>query len=731
MNSNLMNSSPQNPLAPSALPQNATTLRTGEQLNNLSSLLQSLDGSSLPSPAAQANENRLIQVRLGVASGLYAALRSKHAASANHSLRVALGCSSWATALAMPEEDRDIIEVAALVHDVGKISVPDSVLLKPGKLTGEEIRIMEQQRMRGLEILSVCCANQGVLDAVRYAAAWFDGRTGLDKVAEQIPVAARMLSIVDAYDAMVTDHVYRRAMSRDRAMAELFENAGSQFDPRLVKNFCELLSKDQVSLGKDVARRWLKDLSPDASASFWQQGAMRVESQNDISSLFHDRLIDTMHDAVIFVDPRCRVLVWNRAAERLTGMSEASLTEKQWTPSLVGLHDEKEFEISDSDDPVMTAMESGTQIVRRLALRGRNQQMLSIDAQITPVLDNEGTCHGATVVMHDASSRTTLEERVQTLHVKATRDPLTKVANRAEFDRVHEEFVQAHLESGVPCSLIICDLDHFKKINDNFGHQAGDEALISFAALMRRFSRAGDLVARYGGEEFVLLCAETDNATATSRADEIRRELASLPQECLNGKCLTASFGVTEVQDGDTPETMLRRSDRALLQAKDQGRNCVVQLGSGMNNEKSTASGSGWLSWLTGGTTLDQVLEQTLETAVPLKVTAEKLRGFVADHHAEIVKIENDSIILNMHGTQNTNRRSSDRSMGFRIELELVEAEIQPAGHTQLTSGTQIFVVIRPLRHRDRRRENLADRARQILVSLKSYLVARESGAKR
>ena len=727
-----MNSSPKQSESHAAHPATAAA-RTGEQLNNLSSLLQSLDENASQFQAAQANENRLIQVRLGIASGLYAALRSKHAASANHSLRVALGCSSWATALSMPEDDRDIIEVAALVHDVGKISVPDAILLKPGKLTNEEMRLMEQQRIRGLEILSVCCANEAVLDVVRYAAAWYDGRTGLDRSAEQIPVGARMLSIVDAYDAMVTDHVYRRAMSRDRAMAELFENAGSQFDPRLVKNFCELISKDQVSLGKDVARRWLKELDPETTASYWQQAPLRLESQETRNSLFHDRLIDTLHDAVVFVDPRCRILVWNRAAERITGVSASSLTEKQWTPSLARLHDERELEVRDADDPVAYAMESGTQLVRRLSICGRNDQMISIDMQVTPVLDAEGTCHGATIVMHDVSSETTLEERVQSLHMKATRDPLTKVANRAEFDRVHEEFVQTHLESGVPCSLIICDIDHFKKINDNYGHQAGDEALISFAALLRRFCRAGDLVARYGGEEFVMLCAETDNATATNRADELRRELASLPHECLSGKCITASFGVTEVQDGDTPETMLRRADRALLQAKDQGRNCVVQLGSGMNgNSQSTASTGGWLSWLTGGgTTPDRVLDQTLETAVPLKVTAEKLRGFVADHHAEIVKIENDSIILNMHGNAQTiNRRSTDRPMAFRIELQMVEAEVQPTAQHQLTSGTIIHVVIRPLRNRDRRRDNLADRARQILVSLKSYLVAKESSRK-
>src|SRR5688572_25780389 len=117
--------------------------------------------------------------------------------------------------------------------------------------------------------------------------------------------------------------------------------------------------------------------------------------------------------------------------------------------------------------------------------------------------------------MHDASSQVTLEQRVQSLHERATRDALTQVANRAEFDRLLQSSVESHLERRLPCSLIICDLDHFKRINDTFGHPAGDEVLVGFGALLRRHCRSGDLVARYGGEEFVMLCPDCDNATAT------------------------------------------------------------------------------------------------------------------------------------------------------------------------------------------------------------------------
>ena len=139
---------------------------------------------------------------------------------------------------------------------------------------------------------------------------------------------------------------------------------------------------------------------------------------------------------------------------------------------------------------------------------------MAVDCHAIPVIDRKGVTQGAVLLFHDASSEISLEQRCQSLHEKATKDPLTQVANRAEFDRVHAMFVAAHQQQHVPCGLIMCDLDHFKQVNDTYGHQAGDEAIKSLASLLKSSCRPGDLVARYGGEEFVVLCADCDNATA-------------------------------------------------------------------------------------------------------------------------------------------------------------------------------------------------------------------------
>ncbi len=706
------------------------------RLAALSSLLDSMDNNSSPDPLVATtktkqspHESQLVMARLGMASSLFIALRSKHGATAAHCLRVALGASSWAMAMQLPEELRDDIEVAALLHDIGKIGVPDHILCKPGKLSGEEFLLMERHRQLGCEIISGCCTSKNVLDIVQYIPGWYDGaKHGFDKSGEELPIGARIIAIVDAFDAMTTDSVYRRALSRERAVAELFECSGSQFDPELVKRFCQSISQDQVQFSETVSRRWLQQISTNASNRYWsltdhESGQPVAAPSTELP--FYERLLDSMHDGVAFIDENVCVTNWNRGAERLTGISGHSIDGKKWTPDLVRLKDERGKTIPDEECPVAHAMESRSQSFRRLSLLGRKKERVAIDVQISPVLRADGVAKGATMILHDASSQITLEERCEVLNEKATLDPLTKLANRAEFDRGLEAFVKLHYDEGNRCSMIICDIDHFKKINDIHGHQAGDEALILFAQVLQGHARSGDLVARYGGEEFVVLCADCDNATATRRAETLRKAVSAHPQPSLDGKCVTASFGVTEVQAGDDGETFLNRADRALLQAKDSGRNMVVQLGTGITETEKEPKNSTWINWFQGAPA-DELLSRRVVTVVPMKVAAEKMRGFVADHKAQILEIRDNTVTFKIDEENSAyNKRWSDRPVPFVMELTFDEEG--DAGQQQQSGAhvrTIISVVIRPRRQRDRRRRDMIERSKQLLVSLKSYLMA-------
>ena len=346
--------------------------------------------------------------------------------------------------------------------------------------------------------------------------------------------------------------------------------------------------------------------------------------------------------------------MWNTGVERLTGVSSAAACGRTFLPNLMEMCNNREQPIANEDCPVSHAIATGVQWLGRVSIMGRQGRHVAVDLHAIPVRSNDGAIHGATVLLHDVSSETSLEEKCQALHAQVAKDPMTQVANRAEFDRMLNNFVAAHQESNLPCSLIMCDLDHFKSINDTYGHQAGDEAIITFASLLKSMCRSGDLVARYGGEEFAILCADCTNAAAARKAEAIRETLAEVKHSCLGNNSITASFGVTELQTGDTPETMLRRADRALLQAKDQGRNQVVQLGDGMMEEKVKRSWWPFQSWRGGA-----LVEATLVTMVPIEVAVQKLRGFIADQEAKIIKT--DDTELRADGHRRPRRREPPR----------------------------------------------------------------------
>ncbi|MBA3023056.1 MAG: GGDEF domain-containing protein [Sideroxydans sp.] len=167
----------------------------------------------------------------------------------------------------------------------------------------------------------------------------------------------------------------------------------------------------------------------------------------------------------------------------------------------------------------------------------------------------------------------------QTLQVMAVHDQLTGLYNRhfivEQLERQYEMFGRY----GSVCSIVLIDIDHFKNVNDSFGHGVGDNVLVSFARCVEPLLRQGDFFGRYGGEEFILVLPMTDSAAAAQLAERIRNKLKD--SDLLAGQqdawCLSASFGVAEIRSGESLDSWLVRVDQALYRAKDNGRDCVVE----------------------------------------------------------------------------------------------------------------------------------------------------------
>ncbi len=189
-----------------------------------------------------------------------------------------------------------------------------------------------------------------------------------------------------------------------------------------------------------------------------------------------------------------------------------------------------------------------------------------VDATIAPILDKEGN------ILEYLAIRYNVTDHIQAINYAYT-DNLTGIANRNKFEEVIDYELRQTKRYNFPMCLAIVDIDHFKAFNDNFGHLIGDEVLVALAQSLKKNIRETDLFARWGGEEFVILLKNTDVERSLRVLEKFRVIIENIQHE--KAGRITASFGVTEYQKGDTLDMMLQRADEALYQAKDAGRNCI------------------------------------------------------------------------------------------------------------------------------------------------------------
>ena len=233
-------------------------------------------------------------------------------------------------------------------------------------------------------------------------------------------------------------------------------------------------------------------------------------------------------------------------------------------------------EIKDSVEKSGTLGEVKTELYQKMdgiidavnffrAQQETNQQKLNRDIE---------TLHEQLRATHDESSR--LRDELAAQRVRAQTDPLTHLPNRYSYnERLTQEYNRWRRYRS-PLSLVICDIDLFKKINDSYGHAAGDEVLRCVANFLQSGLRESDFVARFGGEEFVILLPETSLVDATKAMNKLRLGIKELSVEYDEHKMSTAmSFGISEFENSDTPKAVFSRADRALYRAKEKGRDQV------------------------------------------------------------------------------------------------------------------------------------------------------------
>jgi diguanylate cyclase (GGDEF)-like protein len=433
--------------------------------------------------------------------------------------------------------------------------------------------------------------------------------------------------------------------------------------------------------------------------------------------LFQRCLIDNIREGLVMIDRHLKVTLWNQAAEQLTGIRGPGMLGSQWLPSHVDLRDRYDKSIPDNACPIADSIRKGEQVTLAATVTGRGGKRLAIDLQCIPVIGHDMAVRGAVVLMHDQSSQVDLEQQVLTLYAHATRDQLTGVANRAHFERSLDARVKEFDAKGTICSLIVADIDFFKKINDDFGHHTGDHALMSFAKILQENTRVHDLVARYGGEEFVIVCPNCPLDVAVDRAEEIREALSETPIAALNGKCMTASFGVTEFQEGDTAVTAFVRADQALLVAKENGRNQVQYLQTESHPEGSPPPDvRGFQSDIEWQELKGRILKQEEgELKCPMEVLIEKIKGIVKENEYKIVFVEQDHVRIRINKVPGIKLGLMDRHTPFLVDIESRDDVPSLLGRGKCL---RVRISVRVVKSRDRRHKDLEHR---LLVIMRDF----------
>jgi diguanylate cyclase (GGDEF)-like protein/PAS domain S-box-containing protein len=294
----------------------------------------------------------------------------------------------------------------------------------------------------------------------------------------------------------------------------------------------------------------------------------RAQEALSISKREWERTFDAVPDLITIMDREQRVIRVNKAMADRIGMSPGDLAGRLCYEIF---HANGRAPVNCPHAQLMT--DGGEHLAEIVEEKLGGTFMVSV----TPLLDDHGDLVGSVHVARDITKAKRLEEELKLL---ATRDSLTGLLNRRYFMESFSSFFENSKRYSVPLSLCLCDLDNFKRVNDAYGHQAGDKVLAGFGEVLRNELRGGDIAGRYGGDEFIMLFPHTNSAEAAECLERIRSHLENIVfQMGTESYSVSCTAGVAEFHPRmGHPEELVSAADEALYQGKAKGRNCVVTL---------------------------------------------------------------------------------------------------------------------------------------------------------
>ena len=299
-------------------------------------------------------------------------------------------------------------------------------------------------------------------------------------------------------------------------------------------------------------------------------------SSDESNSLFK-QVLDNLLDGVYFTDRMRRITYWNAAAERLTGYRAEEVLGKCCAENLLMHVDDTGCLLCESECPLSRTIADGLTRRADVYFHHREGHRVPVEVRVLPIRGGNGEVVGAVEIFNDNSRQRAMRERAAELAKWAFLDPALQVANRRYLEHLLSQQLEQHASCGIPFGILLADLDEFKRINDTYGHVAGDAVLMAVAKTLSGCLRPSDVLGRWGGDEFLAILPSISKEALASAAKRCQRLTARSTVPVHDSQVVvTISVGAAIVAAGDTAESLLHRADQHLYASKHSGRNRVT-----------------------------------------------------------------------------------------------------------------------------------------------------------
>jgi diguanylate cyclase (GGDEF)-like protein/putative nucleotidyltransferase with HDIG domain len=552
-------------------------------------------------------------LHLRTIEALALAIDAKDHTTYAHLQRVRVYATEIGREMGLSTAELEALKTASILHDIGKLAVPEHIISKPGRLTPEEFEKMKVHPIVGAEILERVKFPYPVVPIIRGHHEKWDGSGYPDGLAgEAIPIGARILAAVDCLDALASERQYRRALPLDQAMEYIASLAGKEFDPKVV----DLLKKRYRELEQRASTQSanLQPLSAEvnvenvaAPAAGFEREAQPQSTPGDqdflvsIASARHEAhmLFELMHDLGNSLSLEDTLSVVSGRLRKLVPYDAIVIWIRENAVVVPKYVNGDDFRLLSSlEIPVGQGLSgwvvgnaksilNGNPSVESGYLGGTMKPSMLHSALSVPLDGLNGIVGALTLYRAEADSFSKDHMRIlltvssklalsienaltfQQAQSSATTDYLTELPNaRSLFLHLDREIALCK-RTGAALAVMVCDLDRFKEINDRFGHLEGNRVLHVFAKALRDNCREYDYVARMGGDEFVIVASGLTPEAAEQKTQMIKGLATSVGRQICGENILSASVGTTFFRaDGMDAEQLLVKADRRMYMIK-------------------------------------------------------------------------------------------------------------------------------------------------------------------